>query len=178
MVKEKYYAVYLPILSKNEVADIMAKEPKVLTGKGIKIDLASIARGRLGEIKGEIKEIKEGKAIAELRGIKLYPSYVKRFVRRGVTKLDESFIVETSDKKKVRIKPTFITRKRVHRGVQTALRKEVKSFLEKLISTYKTEELIQGIIRGEIQKTLSKKLKKVYPLSFCEIREVLILKKK
>lgn len=168
----------MPALGKEELISIMAKEANVLIGKNVKIDLAGFARGRLGEISGKIKEIKEGNAILEPKGIRLYPSYIKRFVRRGVTKIEESFIVETSDKVKVRIKPTFITRKKVKGGVGAALRKEVRDFTEKLVGVYKVEELFVAVIRGEIQKKISKKLKKVYPLSFCEIQEIIIKGKK
>ena len=178
MVKEIFYPVYMQSLSKEEVADILVKNQKELVGKSIKADLSALAKGKLGEIKGKIREVKEGKIFADPTGIKLYPSYIKRFVRRGVSKIDESFIVETSDKIIVRIKPTLITRKRVSRNVQTALRKETKEFLVKLFASQKLDEIFGGVISGEIQKKLSKKLKKVYPLSFCEIREFFIVKKK
>lgn len=178
MVKEKVYGIYLPVLSKDEVANIFTPDPSALVGKIIKVDLSRIAKGKLGEITCNIREVKEEKIFAELQKISLYPSYIKRFIRRGITKIDESFIVESKEKKKLRIKPVLITRKKVKRSVETALHKETRSFLTKLFASQNINEIFIDIIRGEIQKKLSKKLKKVYPLSFCEIREVLIVTKK
>lgn len=178
MVKEKFYTVYMQALSKGELGDILAKSPEKLVGKSVKVDLSALARGKLGEVTGRIIEIKEDSVFTEPTKIKLYPSYVKRFVRRGVSKIDESFLTDSSDNKKVRVKPTLITRKKVKRSVETALIKETRDFLTKLFASQKVEEIFNGIISGEIQKKLSKKLKKIYPLSFCEIREIFIVRKK
>ncbi|RLF35073.1 MAG: hypothetical protein DRM99_05350, partial [Thermoplasmata archaeon] len=174
---EKLYPIYTS-LTKEEVASIFTSDPKELIGRVIKINLSNLARGKLGEVTCKIKEIKEEKILAEPSKIKLYPSYIKRFIRRGITKIDESFLIETSEKNKVRVKPTIITRKKVKGGVETALRKELKLFLTKLFAAQKTDEIFLDTIKGEIQKKLSKKLKRIYPLSFCEIREILIVGKK
>ena len=176
MVKEKFYEVYMEQLTKNSLADILAKPPKELIGKQVKVDLSSLARGKQGEIKGDIIDIKENKALAEVTGLKLYPNYVKRFVRRGATKVDDSIVVEISEKKRIRIKLTFITRKKVNRSVGSALRKEAKDFLTKLLANQKVIEIIKESLEGDLQKKLSKKLKKIYPLSFCEIIELRTIK--
>jgi len=178
MVKEKFYAVYMKDISKYEVADIMAKSPETPIGRGVKFDLSLLSRGRLGEISGKILEIKNDEVMANPTKVKLYPSYVKRFVRRGVSKIDESYLLETSDGQSMRVKPTLITRKKVKRSIETALRREMKEFLTKLFSGEKVKDIFEGVISGEIQKKLSKKLKKTYPLSFCEIRELSIAKKR
>lgn len=177
MAKETIYTIYFPDISKEELANITLKSENI-AGKNIKADLSILARGKLGEIKGVVKELKENKILVDATVLKLYPSYIRRFVRRGVIKIDDSFIITTSDKKKLRIKPTFVTRKKVKGAVETALRKEERDFLAKLCTGYSKDDLFIAIINGDIQKQLSKKLKKVYPLSFCEIREIKLEKKK
>jgi len=178
MAKEKACEIYIPVLSKAEVASLPPQSIPGLTGKKIKIDISNFARGKLGELTCVVKEVKDNKASAEPVKMSLFPSYIKRFVRRGISKMDESFSAESSDKIKLRIKPVFITRKKVKRSVETSLRKEAKEFITKLFSEMPANEIFSETIKGEIQKKLSKKLKKVYPLSFCEIRELAIEKKK
>lgn len=177
MVKENFYRIYIKAFGSDELGKILAKSPESLIGKSIKINLSNLARGKLGEAKGRIKEIKDGKANADPTGIKLYPSYIQRFVRRGATKIDESFIVDAKDQR-ARVKPVLITRKRIKRSVETALRKELRDFLKKLLAAMTLEDILQSILRGDLQKKLSKRLKKVYPLSFCEIKEVKAVRKK
>lgn len=177
MARERIYGVNLNLLNR-EVTNIFAKEPERFIGKTVTVDLASITKGKLGELKGIIKEFKGDAFFADAKEIKFYDSFIKRFVRRRITKIDDSFLVETKDDKKLRIKPVLITRKRVKGSVETALRKETRKFLSKLSKSLTSDELFKAILVGDVQKKLSKKLKKIYPLSFCEIRRILIDKKK
>ncbi len=175
MPKEKFYPVYFPIV-KEEVAHIIVKDEKAMLGRHVKCDLSAITKGKLGELGGLVNEIKSGKVYASLTAIRLYSTYIRRFVHRGITKIDDSFSVESTDKKKLQIKIVLMTRKKVKGKVEKALRKEARDFLAKTINAATAEDTFVEILQGELQKKLSKKLKKVYPLSFCEIREVLLKK--
>ena len=176
MVREGMYEVYMPLIAEGEVANLIVKSEKGTLGRKISADLSSIARGKLGDLIGKITEIKDDKVIAEPCGITLYASYIQRFVRRGTTKIDDSFVCESADKRKLRVKPVMITRKRVKRSVHSALVKETRDFLEKSFAEEKMIDIFLETLSGEMQRKLSKKLKRVYPLSFCEIRELLVEK--
>lgn len=176
MVGEGIYGVYMPSIAEGEIANLVVKSEKGALGRKIFADLSSISRGKLGDIIGKITEVKNDRVIAEPLGITLYASYIQRFVRRGTTKIDDSFVCETADKRKLRVKPVMITRKKVKRSVHAALVKETRDFLEKSFAEAKMIDLFLETLRGDMQRKLSKKLKKVYPLSFCEIRELLVEK--
>ena len=90
-------------------------------------------------------------------------------MRRGSDYVEDSFEVECKDAKAV-VKPFMITRNRVSRAVRNALRIETKKYLEGYSKTRSAKEFFTEITTNKIQRDLSFKLKKIYPLALCEIR--------
>jgi ribosomal protein S3AE len=64
----------------------------------------------------------------------------------------------------------LITRRKVSRAVRKALREKAKEELINYVKNKNTETLFEELLKGQIQKTLSLILKKIYPLALCEIR--------
>ncbi|HIH52379.1 MAG TPA: hypothetical protein HA284_02480, partial [Nanoarchaeota archaeon] len=109
--------------------------------------------------------------------LRLLPYYLRRMVRRGTNYVEDSFSTECKDSQ-IRIKPFLVTRRKVSRAVRKALRNKAK---EELISWAKestTEKIFDETLKGKIQRELSIKLKKIYPLSLCEIRILNVEKEK
>ena len=77
----------------------------------------------------------------------------------------------------LRIKPFLVTRRKVSRAVRKALRNKAKEELIIYLKNKKTDDIFDEVLRNQLQKTLSLKLKKIYPLSTCEIRILKIEKK-
>ena len=97
------------------------------------------------------------------------PYFLKKIVRKGTNYVEDSF--STSCKNgQVRIKPFLITRRKVSRRVRKALREKAHEELINYVKDKKSETLFEDLLKNSIQKPLSLKLKKIYPLSFCEIR--------
>ena len=145
-----------------------------LVGKTIKFDLTKILKGRGSEALFKLEKVNDV-LVGKLYKFSLYSSYVSRIIDKGVSIVEDSFECKTKDST-VRVKPFMITRKKVHRNVRKALRNEFKSTVEKMFLDYTTEEIFRDIFAGTLQKTLSKKLKKLYPLAVCEIRVLELLK--
>jgi ribosomal protein S3AE len=102
---------------------------------------------------------------------------MRRITRKGTDYSEGSFITRCKDQK-IKIKFTAITRKRVKKRVLKGLRKLAKEELIKWAEKNKFDKLVEEIIFGDIQKNLSIKLKKIYPLSTFEIKAIKILKEK
>ena len=83
--------------------------------------------------------------------------------------VEDSFSVKCEDAV-LRIKPFLITRKKVSRAVRKALREKTKEELTEYMKTQNVKTIFDEILKNKIQKSLSLKLKKIYPLSLCEIR--------
>ena len=74
--------------------------------------------------------------------------------------------------KYVRLKPFLITRRKVSRAVRKALRDKTKEELIKYAKNKTSYEIFDDILSNSLPKDLSIKVKKVYPLSLCEIRVI------
>jgi ribosomal protein S3AE len=97
------------------------------------------------------------------------PYFLKRMVRKGTNYVEDSFSAKCEDAQ-MRIKPFLVTRRKVSRKVRKALRDKAREEIIDYIKNKKSAELFDEIAKNTLQKPLSIKLKKIYPLSLCEIR--------
>jgi len=170
--KKSFFEVSAPITSTK--IHLYAGSPEDLDGKAITLDLTKNLRGKSLELKLKIKN-KDGKLTAEPESLNLAVSYIRRVMRKGTDYCEDSFEAETKDHV-TSVKPLLATRKRVSRAVLKALRTNAKKAIEAHFKTRETKELFSEIMTNKFQKTLSQKLKKIYPLAMCEIRIFKILK--
>jgi len=106
----------------------------------------------------------------ELLSYRYSPASTRRFVRRGRSKLEDSFAAVTQDGKKIRIKPMVVARGKAQGGVSAALQKHAREFFILHLSKMKLDQFWSEVVSHNIQKGLGDSLRKIYPLSACEIR--------
>lgn len=164
--RKKFFEVEIPSINKN--TELLAYDVEELEGRHIKYDLTRVLRGKSTVLGAKVK-VENGKAIANPVQIKLMPYYLKRMVRKGTNYVEDSFSIETKNGQ-VRIKPFLITRRKVSRAVRKALREKAKEELTNYAKSKTNVQIFEDILKNALQKNLSLKLKKVYPLSLCEIR--------
>ncbi len=168
--KKRFYNIDIPLIKKE--TQLQAIEESELAGRFIKYDLTRILKGKGSIITLEItKDLKTFPT--EFR---ILPFYLKRMVRKGTNYVEDSFIANSKDSE-IKIKPFLVTRRKVSRRVRHALRTATKEELMKWASENNTEQMFEEVLKNKIQRELSLKLKKIYPLSLCEIR-VLKVKKR
>ena len=178
--KKKFFEVEIPLINKQ--TPLLAFEIKELEGKFIRYDLTRFLRGKnmLIQLKVKIKE--EGKdsekklrATSVAREIQILPCFLKRMVRKGTNYVEDSFSVNCKDAQ-LRIKPFLITRRKVSRAVRKALREKAREEIIKYVNNKKSEDVFDDVLKNKLQKPLSLILKKIYPLSLCEIRRMKVEK--
>ena len=164
--KKRFFNIEMPLIRKT--TQLQAYEIKDLDNKFIKYDLTRIFKGKSMIISLRTKV--EGDYVKTIpRELRLMPFYLRRMVRRGTNYVEDSFSTVGKDAT-IRIKPFLVTRRKVSRAVRKALRNETKIELEKWAAETNFEQMFEDVLKNKIQKELSAKLKKVYPLSLCEIR--------
>lgn len=137
-------------------------------GKTILLDMTRSLRGKSFEVTLRVE--KEGDhLIGNPFKMMLAGSFVRRTMRKGTDYVEDSFIAESKDGKVV-IKPFMISRNRISRSVRAALRSGAREFLEGYARIRTVQEMFSDIMTNKLQKEMAVKLKKVYPLAFCEIR--------
>ena len=170
--KKRFFDVEIPVIRRQ--TQIYAYELKELEGKRILYDLTRILKGKNLMLSLKIK-IEDNIAVAYPLKTTLLPYYIKKMTRKGTDYVEDSFSTNCKDAQ-VRIKPFLITRRKVSRAVRKALRERVKEELVKYVKTKNSEEIFEEVLKNQLQKTLSLKLKKIYPLSLCEIRTLKVEK--
>jgi len=163
--RKKFIDVNLAMV--NETLPVLG-EPESLVGKTIKLDLSRKLKGRGLEVVFQI--LANGKELTGYpKNMTLMRSYITRMMRKRVNYVEDSFTSSCKDIP-VTIKPFLITRKKVSRAIRNNLRRTTKEFILEYTKTKTYMELAEAILFGEMQKEMYPKLKKVYPLSLCEIR--------
>lgn len=170
--KKRFFDVDMPIIRRE--TQLQAYELKDLDGRLIKYDLTRLLKGKSLLLQLKVK-VEGEKATSVPRELKLLSYYLRRMIRKGTNYVEDSFSTNCKDAQ-IRIKPFLITRRKVSRAVRKALREKVKEELIKYAKTKNSEEIFEEILKNQLQKTLSLKLKKIYPLSLCEIRTLKVEK--
>jgi ribosomal protein S3AE len=164
--KKKFFDVEIPIVSKQ--TQMQAYELPELEGRFLKYDLTRMLKGKSMMLTLKVK-IEDNNAIASPRKIVLMPYFIRRMIRKGTNYVEDSFKAKCNDAEVI-IKPFLITRRKVSRAVRNALRIKAREELTNYVKDKSAEELFDETLKNQIQRPLSQKLKKIYPLSLCEIR--------
>lgn len=171
--KKRFFDVEMPLINKD--TQLQAYEFQDLDGKFLKYDLTRMLKGKSVMMTFKVK-VEGDSAIATPRKSIIMPYFIRRMVRKGTNYVEDSFPAECKDAKII-IKPFLVTRRKVSRAVRKALRNKAKEELLSYVKEKTAETLFDEMLRNQMQKSLSSKLKKIYPLSLCEIR-VLEIKEK
>jgi len=163
--RKRFINVQIPILGSEMRVLGTAEE---LHGKTIKLDLTRQLRGKGLTIKLKIFN-QEGNLVAIPNNMKLVTSYIRRMMRKRTDYVEDSFQARCADIRAI-IKPLLITRKKVSKAVRKNLRNTTKEFILNYLKEKDFIDVCNEILDGTLQKTMLPKLKKVYPLSFCDIR--------
>ncbi len=163
--RKRFIDVEIPILG--DTIQVLGT-PKELDKKTIKLDLSRRMRGRGLNVTFQI--FSEEKTLTAFpKKMELVMAYIRRMMRKKVDYVEDSFKAQCKDIR-VTIKPMLITRKRVSRVVRKNLRNTTKEFLLEYLKNKDYNEICEELLESTLQKQMLIKLKKVYPLSFCDIR--------
>ncbi|MFA5061095.1 MAG: hypothetical protein WC494_02165 [Candidatus Pacearchaeota archaeon] len=163
--RKKFIEVEIPLLGTS--FNVLGSQEE-LKGKTIKMDLTRRLRGKgLTMIFKIFQEDK--KLVAIPYRMELVKSYIKRIMRKRADYVEDSFKGSCADISAI-IKPFLITRKKVSRAVRKNLRNTTKEFIIEYIKEKEFNEVCNELKNGTFQKAMLPRLKKVYPLSFCDIR--------
>lgn len=170
--KIKFKKIEIPIV--NEEILVIDRPTEEFNNLTVKLDMTRKLRGKGCEFVFQIKADKEKMEIIPKR-IQIYGFFIRRLMRAGTDYVEDSFNVKCKDAT-LKVKPFLITRKKVHKKVRRALREELKKELIEGIKDKNYEEIFIELLQDNFQKNLSKKLKKIYPLAFCDIRDIFVVK--
>ena len=170
-MKLKFFNVKLEILEKE--VPILAESIENLNGKTILLDITRELKGKASEAKFKVT-IENGQPIGKIVYFGLNQNFARRLVRIGTNGIEDSFVAISKDNVKLRIKPLLVTRKKVPRSIRKKIRENARKILEDFVKKNEKKEIFDSVINYAIQKEMVKQIKKIYPLSVCEIRRIYV----
>jgi small subunit ribosomal protein S3Ae len=177
--KKKWFQIVAPRLFREVVVgEVPLYEADQLKGRRLTVNMMNLTGNPKNQgvsIKLKIVDVKDGKGITELLGFESMPSSLKRLVRRGKTKTEDSFVVKTADGKLVRIKPLMVTGSMVTNSVTTALRRIVRNNTARLAQKMTFDRLAEEVITYKLQKHLQSLCSKITPIKNSEIKAFLLV---
>jgi len=170
VVKKRWYSLKAPAVFNNvEIGETTAVEPEKLPGRSVKVNLSLLMRkpkAQNVEVTFRIAEVKGSEAITEFEKIEIVAPFIKRLVKRAKSRIDDSFVCETKDGIKVRLKPIVLLRGKVQRGTQTDIQSKVRESLTNSTKELTLNQLLDKVLVGELSKALKGELKNIYTIIF------------
>ena len=172
--KKKWFGIYAGSEFNNvEIGETPANENTNVIGRTLELNLANLTQDPKSQnikVKFKIKEIKDNKINAELISYEMLSTYIKRVIRPAKEKLDYSYEYSTKDNIKVALKILVLTKAKTKHSILTSIRLRSTEFLKEYFKKTDYKTLIVDLASNNLQKELKNNLKKVYPLSICEVR--------
>lgn len=160
------------VLGNSQVTDLNS-----LIGKSVKINLMYVTKSIKNQnvrLVFKVNEVHSGVANTEIVSYSQIPYYLNRFVKAGSDLIEDSFVCESKDGKKLRVKPFVITKKNTSGMALSAVREKVKEIISKEAMSMSGEEFIVAVTSGKVQVGFRNEAKKIFPLKAFEFRKVVI----
>ncbi|MBS3148035.1 hypothetical protein J4219_04070 [Candidatus Woesearchaeota archaeon] len=172
--KKRWVAIIAPKLFNDQLlGESFVEEPANLVGRCVSVSLMVLTgdpQKQNVSVSFKIVGVQNDMVTTELTGYRLLPAAAKKMMRRKRNKIEDSFIVESADKKIIRIKPLIVTRGNTTGSVLATMQKLERAFIAKVISQSDIDTLIRDIVQKKLQSSLSQLLRRLYPVGACEIR--------
>jgi small subunit ribosomal protein S3Ae len=176
--RKRWHKILAPKLFNEQVlGETIALEPNMLVGRTISVNLMNLTRDMKKQnmnLVFQIDRVMGDTAFTKVKYFEVSPSSIRRFVRKGKTRMDDSFACKTADNDTVRIKTLFIASGKLKGSIATALRKKSREFLSNLIRNSKNDTIIQDVVGYKMQRELRDAIRKEYPVKTCEIKMLIL----
>jgi len=174
--KKKWYQIQAPdFISKNSLGETTSIDPKNLINKHLSKGLSEVTNDpkmQNAKITFTINNVIDNKCLTIVSGYELVSSYLRRAVKVGKDRIDDSFIAETKDKVKIRVKPFIVTKFKCNNSIKRSIRDTAREILIKEASSYDFNQFLTEIIFHKIQSQIKEKVTKIYPVTLAEVRMI------
>ncbi len=174
--KKKWFTVIAGPEFKNfEIGETLGNENAKLIGRTLEVNLANVTQDPKSQnikIKFKIINVKDNQADADVISYEMLSTYIKRLIKPAKEKMDDSFIYKTKDDINVKIKTLILTKAKTKHSILSSIRHKSREYLQDYCKKSEYKTLIADLAFHNLQKELKTILKKIYPLSVCEVRKM------
>ncbi len=174
--KKQWFEITAPkLFSSVKIGETLAYTADLLKDKTLDISVADLTgdmKRQNIKVNFKVTGLEGAKASTEVIGYSISVAHLRKFVRSGTRKIEDSFMSKSKDGVNIRVKTLYLTKKIVQRGILTKIRGEGRAFVNEEFGKLKFEEIIKNAVDYKFQIGLKKKLKKIYPLGSCEFKSL------
>ncbi len=181
-VKKKHWA---PILAPRVFDNVVIGEAHIyekeeLLGKSVSTNLMTITddpRKQGFSIRFDVKDVKDGKGHTQVIALSMTPSAIKRLMRRGRDKVDDSFTLKIAGGRIIRAKPVIVTNTKCSKAAQTDIRLAVRKKLRDHFLKMRFEDIVKEIVDNKLQRALKDLSNKTHPIRSADLKEIYVMQK-
>ncbi|MEM2957956.1 MAG: 30S ribosomal protein S3ae [Candidatus Jordarchaeaceae archaeon] len=178
--KQWYSIIAPPYFGNIEAGETISDDPEKLIGRVVETTLYDVTGDfSLIHVKlfFKIIDVKGNNAYTEFKGHDLTRDYLRSLVRRGSSRIDGIFDVQTKDGRILRVSAVAFTLNRAKTSQERLVRKIMRDVISSKASQLAFGEFVQEAVLGKIASEIYNQAKKVVPLRKCEIRKSKVLTK-
>ncbi|MCX6801612.1 MAG: hypothetical protein NT067_00715 [Candidatus Diapherotrites archaeon] len=180
--KKKWFELVAPKIFENRViGETPAEKGKAVVGRTVWVtvdELTGQRKLRHIAVQFKVTEVKESKAFTEAVGFEVNQSYIRRMIRRRITKIETVTTDTTKDGKKARVKVIAISSRKLEKRKEKEIRKGIIETVASDIQKKTFDQLVQELIFGITTAKIIKRTKDIDRLRKIEISKTRILEGK
>ncbi|MDD1718316.1 MAG: 30S ribosomal protein S3ae [Methanoregulaceae archaeon] len=170
---KSWYKVYTPEnLGKAYIGDTIANDAESVVGRVMLTTLGEITNDYAKQnvkMKFRVSNVAGDAAYTEFIGHELTRDYLRSLVKRRTSRIDCHIPITTKDGKKLHLTVTCYTLMRANDSQIHAIRNAITSQVLSTLPAGDMEQILTGIINGEISKELFKIVKTIFPVRRVEV---------
>jgi small subunit ribosomal protein S3Ae len=170
---KSWYKVYTPDnLGKTFIGDTIANDPDSVVGRVMQTTLGEITNDYARQnvkMRFRVASVAGDSAYTEFIGHEMTRDYLRSLVKRRTSRIDCHIPITTKDGKRVELTVTCYTLTRANLSQVHAIRSMITQRVIEWATAGDMNQLLNGIVAGEISKELFKVLKLVFPIRRVEI---------
>lgn len=178
--KKLWFQIAAPAIFGNAIiGESVVEDVKCLIGKKLHLSLMTLT----GDMKKQhisitfnVDKIANNIGQTIPVGYQVAPASIKRLVRRGRNRVDDSFVCQTKDGVRVCVKPFLLTAFETHNSTIADIRRMVVAYIATYASKYDYNIFFKDIVSGKLQGRIRDAVSHIYPIRISEIRMLQVVK--
>lgn len=174
--RKKWVQIISPFFNEQTIGETYVFDTKGALNKNIKINLMYlIGDPRKQNIDMEFLTDKmkgDTAVLAKVVGYIVQEPSLRKLVRRGKTKIQDSFKCYTADKTPIVIKIFCIAKSMIMNSLSTKIRQTIRQLVVNKVAATDYENFMAMVVQGNMVRELKSIVDKVYPIKILEFKEV------
>jgi len=175
-----WFVILAPkIFNEMQLAETPTTDPAMLVGRNVEIAVSDLL-GQPGKyymkVFFKITDVDSRNAYTRFNGYSTTREYLYRVVRKRLQKVESVNVFDTRDGWKLQITSIAVLNRNSDSEIQKKVRHIMVSHISEVAKKSAIDDILKKVIEGSLQKEIRKLGNKIYPIRFCEIAKIEVMK--